>query len=55
MRNWRNAEPRTTGLFQTALRQLRIRLKAVLEQPSSRRMAEQALGRRNIALAETAS
>jgi hypothetical protein len=40
-------------LFQTALLTGSPGRVAVLEQPSSRRVAEQALGRRNIALVET--
>jgi hypothetical protein len=42
-------------LLQTAVKAIANKLKAVLEQPSPRHNARQALGRRNIALAETAS
>jgi hypothetical protein len=51
----RNGEPRFAGLTQTPLRQSRRAAKAVLEQPSSRRMTGNSFERRNIARAETAS
>src|SRR5579883_2075147 len=46
----RHAEPRKAGLIQTAWRVHAGQAKAVLEQPSSRRMTSQTLGRRNIVL-----
>src|SRR5262245_12597450 len=47
-----DAEPRPAGLIQSASAPIDRRPKAVLEQPSSRRMTGQTLGRRNIALAD---
>ena len=45
-----NGEPRSAGLLQAPLTEFSVASKAVLEQPSSRRMLGKALGRRNIAL-----
>ncbi|AMV28689.1 hypothetical protein VT84_30065 [Gemmata sp. SH-PL17] len=52
-RFWRQAEPRTAGLIQTAWRQNRRAAKAVLEQPSPRRVPSNFLGRRNIVLSQS--
>jgi hypothetical protein len=47
---WTPVEPRLTGLLQTTGVHVDVQPKAVLEQPSSRSVQNQALGRRNIAL-----
>jgi hypothetical protein len=49
----RGAEPRQAGLFQAAPRRGGILPKAVLEQPSPSRAAEQSQGRRNIVLSQS--
>jgi hypothetical protein len=43
-------KPRPVGLFQINPQGLHLKPKAVLEQPSSRGVQSQSLGRRNIAL-----
>jgi hypothetical protein len=52
--NWSNAKPRSTGLFQPAFDQLRNRSVAGLKRPSSRRKADDSLGRRNTVPAQSA-
>jgi len=47
------AEPRLAGLFQTASMLAMHTVTAVLEQPSSGRIARQMLGRRNIVLSQS--
>src|SRR5262245_52753259 len=47
------SEPRSAGLFQADRFDVRPNPKAVLEQPSSSRMSDNSLGRRNIAPAQS--